>query len=143
MLEGPPLENCRLLARLAPKDHGQVRCLYLVAVVDVDDVVGILITTSRYPFGAPREQQIELAKRLTSRIAGNFKRTQDLKRQEHELQTTQDILELRAVTDRQFDNPLTMVQEFLDRLLEKSGGDRATLYLSKRNGGISGNALVS
>lgn len=48
---------------------------------------------------------------------------------EFELELVRDMLELRALTDREFRSPQEMLDQFLDKLLVLTGLERASLFL--------------
>src|SRR5439155_24755541 len=97
--------------------------------------------TALFPAGATAEQQLELARRLMISVAANLKRSQTLAMQEHQLRSTSEMLELRGITDRQYEAPVQMLEAFVSCLRSKVGADRAALYLSS-DGAPPGRPMV-
>jgi diguanylate cyclase (GGDEF)-like protein len=142
VLEDARMRESKLLASLAEPDRDKVRSLFLVAIGEPGDVVGILVTTALFPAGAPREHQLELAGRLMLSVAGNLKRKQTLEQQEHRLRMTSEMLQLRSISDQQFESPLAMFDEFLNRLLDMVAGERAALFLAAADSSRTTRAIV-
>ncbi|WP_145363549.1 GGDEF domain-containing protein [Stratiformator vulcanicus] len=110
-------------------DKAKAETLYFVVVGTPADPVGVFVTTKLYPAGAPLPQQIELAQRLMLNVAAGLRQTRTLESQQRELRAITEMMELRTVTDRTYDSPVRMITAFSERLREKVGADRATLYL--------------
>lgn len=142
VLEGAALQHSALYARLAKEDRGKVRQLYLLALGEPDELVGILLTTDLFPAGAERRAQLELAGRLMLSVGCSLKHKQTLESQQLQLRSTGEMLQLRAIADHRFDTPVKMIEEFLRQLAEKVGADRAALYLATQQPGGSLKALV-
>lgn len=130
-LEGAKLHESELLASLSATDRRKVTRLYLLGVGSQERIAGTLVTTGLYPPSAPQQQQIELAKRLMLSVSGNLERSQALVHRENQLRSTSELLQLRSITDGQFESPLGMIEAFIDRLREIIAADRITLYLSR------------
>lgn len=134
-IEGENLPTCRFLASLKKEVRGRARQLIFLRVGTADDPVGLLVTTALYPAGTDRRQQVALAMRLTSSVAGNLKWARTLESREDELKVTTEMLELRSITDRSFPTPLAMIERFIDGLRRILGAERAALFLATRDGG--------
>lgn len=142
ILERVRLYESPLMAKLAPVDRKKTRQLVLLAVGDPKDPTGIIITTSLYPTGIPRDRQIDLTHRIMRSIGSNLKHTQELEMQENLLRTTSEMLELRMIADQQYATPLPMIENFLNRLSEQINFDRSALFLATRNAGALSKALA-
>jgi diguanylate cyclase (GGDEF)-like protein len=142
MLEGSQLKESRILDGLSLIDRGKVQRLFLVAIGEQNELLGFLFATSLYPNGAPLEQQIALAKRLMTSVAGNMQRKQTLETQAGQIRLTSEMLELREFADQRFDTPVQMMEQFLRDLRDKVGADRVALYLGTRDADISSRALA-
>jgi diguanylate cyclase (GGDEF)-like protein len=127
--ESPTTHNCPLFGLLSHADRKKARHLFAIAVGDERDLLGVLIATSLLPIAAPRSDQIELTKRIMSSIAPNLRQTLELERQSAQLRCTQEMLELRAITDSKFDQPMKMIERFLMRLSQMIDADRMAVYL--------------
>ncbi len=130
VLNGSTLSESEWLVPFSPKDRGRITELFLIAVGSKDEVTGVLISTALYPPGVSREQQIELATRLMISVSSNVKRSQDLESQKVELRAAKEMLDLRRVTDRTFESPTKMTEEFLSALSKIVEADRGALYFS-------------
>ncbi len=129
-LEGAQLYQSQVISCLSPSDRRKVRELYLLRIGADEKPTGVLVTTGLYPPAAPRDQQIELAERLMACIFGNLKRSRTLAVQKDQLRLTNDMLQLRSITDRHYEAPTQIIAEYLTYLTEKIGADRAALYLA-------------
>jgi len=142
ILEGSKLFDSDLLKRLSRSDRRKVETLYLIAFGDASESPCILVTTTLYPAGADRDQQIDLVKRLMSSVAGNLCRTATLEMHEDQLRTTSQKLELRSISDRNFETPLKMLETFLSQLNKMLSAERISLYLLTPGGQAPKKALI-
>ncbi|WP_166825626.1 GGDEF domain-containing protein [Thalassoroseus pseudoceratinae] len=132
-LTGDELEATRLFQGLATRDQTKVKHLYLIGLGQKSELTGILLTTNLYPADAAKEQQIELASRLAANIAGNVERFYAFEQKEDQYRLTREMLELRNVTDRQYDSPIEMVGAFLAKLCGMVRADAGTVYVEQAN----------
>ncbi len=142
ILEDGRLFHSPMLGQLSKEDRQKVGHLFLVAIGDAGELDGVLITTSLCPVGVPRTQQIEMTVQLMTSIAGGLRRMATLELQQDQLELKKEMLELRAITDRKYDDPTRMVENFLDRLVETIGAHRAAMYLWRQDEFGSHKALV-
>lgn len=131
-LDGPRLHACELLGTLSREDRGKIRRLYLLAVGREEQLIGALLTTALFPQDAPEHRRAELALRLAANLGPVLQRSQIAAVQQHELRSTSDMLQLRAVIDRNYDQPSAMWAEFLETLRRLTGADRTALFLEPR-----------
>lgn len=129
-LEGEKLMDSEWIKPLSSADRGRISELFLIAIGGQNEVTGVMVTTSLYPGGVSRDQQIELAKRLMNCLASNVKKSQDLASHKVELRAAQEMLALRQITDRTFESPTKMSEEFLNALIRTVSADRGALYLT-------------
>lgn len=134
VLEGNALLGSPLYGSLSTSDRQKARQVFLFGVGDGEELLGVMLTTGLVPLGAPRGQQLELAERLMLCLGNSLKKKQAAQLQEQQLRWTSDMLELRAITDRHFDTPLQMIQEFVSQVTEKLTADRGALFLSSIGG---------
>lgn len=127
--ESPTANNCPLFSQLSHGDRKKARHLHAIAIGDDHGLLAVLIATSLLPIAAPRSEQIELTTRIMSSIAPNLRQTLELERQSAQLRCTQEMLELRAITDSKLDQPMKMVERFLVRLSQMIDADRMSVYL--------------
>jgi diguanylate cyclase (GGDEF)-like protein len=80
------------------------------------------------PAGATQAQQIELMHRLLDVVAVTAERVRKLEDHRQQLRWTSDMLELHALADVKYPNPVQMVQVFLENLARMTGSDRAAVY---------------
>lgn len=142
VLEGAQLHRTGCMTGVTRSDRGKIRRLFLIATGKPDELNGLLITTSLFPSGATREQQLELAGRLMQGVARNLERSLVLADQQDRLRMTDEMLQLRAIVDRQFESPFALLEEFLDLLRRQLGAKRAALYLARGNVPCSVTAYV-
>jgi diguanylate cyclase (GGDEF)-like protein len=124
----------RLYENLSVVDRTRFDRLYLAGIGTGDDLAGVILTTSLIPSGIPLDEQIELTKRLMRSLAVIVKRTEELHSRDRQLQSMQEIMELRTVTDQKHQSPLDMIEAFVDRLREMTQADRAVLFLANPEG---------
>jgi diguanylate cyclase (GGDEF)-like protein len=114
---------------LSPPDRRKVQKLHLVGTGSTGSLSEVLMTTTLVPVGLEESRQIELASRLVSSIAFSLRDKRALESHQDELRTTGEKLALRSVVDGKFASPAQMLEEFLRQAAQKSGADRAALYL--------------
>jgi diguanylate cyclase (GGDEF)-like protein len=124
----------RLYENLSAADRSRFDRLFLAGIGTGDELAGVIVTTSLIPVGIPLDEQIELAKRLMRSLGGIVKRTEELQSRDRQLQSMQEIMELRTVTDQKHRSPLDMIEAFVDRLREMAQADRAVLFLANGEG---------
>jgi len=127
-LTGSDLHDSLLLRKLSAADRGKVRELYVVPIRGGDNLAGLLITSNLYPADALRRNQLELVSRLMQSVAIHLDRSRQDLEQQQQLETARQILDLRSIADREYRNPLEMVEDFLAALATTLKTDRATLY---------------
>lgn len=113
----------------SPGDRRKIQRLHLVGTGSTGSLPEVLMTTALVPAGLEESNQIELATRLLSSIAFSLRDKRALESHQDELRTTGEKLALRSVVDGKFESPAQMLEEFLRQAAEKSGADRAALYL--------------
>jgi diguanylate cyclase (GGDEF)-like protein len=123
------VRNCRLWESFAPADRDKIRQLHLFGATSVADPPGIFMTTALAPPGLEATQQLELARRLLSSIACNLRDKRQLESQQEQLRSTEEMLDLRSVLDRNYDSPAHLLEEFLGRAAGLLSADRASLHL--------------
>lgn len=133
--ETPTPVSCPLIRSLHPNDRKKCRLLAAVACQEGEQILGALVTTSLFPLVVPRAEQLELTVRLMQAIAPSLRQSLALEQQSSQLQCTREMLELRAITDSRFDQPMRMIEAFLTRLCEMVGGDTVRLFLLTRERG--------
>lgn len=133
--DAPTPLSCPLIVNLHPTDRRKVHTLAAVALKDDQGLLGVMISTSLLPLGASRTEQVDLSTRLLQAIAPNLRQTLELEQQSSQLQGTREMLELRAITDTRFDQPMRMIEAFLTRLCDMLEGDAVRLFLLTRDPG--------
>lgn len=142
VLQESGLYSSRLFASLPPADRQRVCQLFLLGVMAGEDLRGIFVTTVLFPQGAPRAQQLELASRLMSSLGTSLERQEALQLHQQQLREASDQLELRLICDRRAGNPTQMLQECLQRAMDKLDAERAALYLATPRRQLHGGPLV-
>ena len=116
--------------RLSPSDRQKISHLYFVALGDGSQLTGLFLTTSLYPVQAPEFHRMEVARRLMTSASTRWTELQEFEKTECELRSTNEILELRSITDQNFSHPYKMLERFLETLQHKVGSERAMLILA-------------
>lgn len=129
VLESPHIYQSQLIRSITPADRSKIRQLYLLAVGAPGQATGVLLTTQLYPVSAPKEQQVELAQRVTQIIGVQMQRSAMLERHASKLRTTSEMLELRSIADNCQNAANGTLDTFLKRLAELIGADRAALFI--------------
>jgi diguanylate cyclase (GGDEF)-like protein len=128
-LQGTQLYDC-----LSPAERQRFDRLFIAGIGDAESLAGVIVSTSLIPPGIPLEEQVELARRLMRSLSGIVRRSTELEVRDQQLQSINEIMELRAVTDQKHASPLDMVEAFVDRLREMTGAERAVLFLITPDG---------
>jgi diguanylate cyclase (GGDEF)-like protein len=128
------LQGTRLFESLSPADRQQFDRLFIAGIGDAECLAGVIVTTALIPPGIPLEEQVELARRLMRSLSGIVRRSTELEVRDQQLQSINEIMELRAVTDKKHASPLDMVEAFVDRLRQMTGAERAVLFLITPDG---------
>lgn len=141
-LDRQQARDSRIWDSLSPRDRNKVERLHLFGIGAAGDLLGVLMTTHLAPVGLNQLQQIDLARRLLSTIHFNLRDRLQLESREAELRATGEMLALRTVIDRNYDSPAQMLEEFVRQSAEKSGSDRASLYLCTSDAAVPVKAFV-
>jgi diguanylate cyclase (GGDEF)-like protein len=106
--------------------------MFLIPIRIDDQLKGLLATTSLWPAGLRRQEQVEILARLCRTILVNF--AQDRQREQHqsELWLAREMLRLKSVTDRAIDQPLDTLGDFVMALCDTIEMDRGALFLVSR-----------
>ncbi|HEX6986900.1 MAG TPA: GGDEF domain-containing protein, partial [Planctomycetaceae bacterium] len=131
-----------VVAGLSRRDAAKAARLHLAAVGEPDDPIGVFVSTSLVPAAAPAGPQGELTKRLMTSLAAGLRADRALREREARLRLTSEMLDLRAVADQRFDNPLRLIEAFLAALRPKVTADAAALFLFSRDGGMAGPSVA-
>jgi diguanylate cyclase (GGDEF)-like protein len=141
--ESPSVQNCPLYAQLTHLDRKKARHLFAIPLGDEQGILAVMIATTLLPIAAGRNEQIELTSRVMSSIAPNLRQTLQLERQSAQLRCTQEMLELRAITDTKLDQPMKMLERFLSRLGQMVDSDRTSLFLPPADPGAASRLVLA
>lgn len=133
VLEGSDLRETLLWSRLGPKDKTKTHQMALFPVGEPKELLGILVTSELFPSDADLAEQVELAERLLESISCSLKHKLTMEQQQSELRWTQEMLNLRGITEKRFTSPILMIEEFLKQLANKVGAERGTMFLSMQD----------
>ena len=142
VLEGREFRTSRLAASLTTADRRHIHRLFIMGIQSADALTGLLIATHMFQDETADQRHIVLLKQLVQRISELRRSAVALESQQHELTRTNDILELRAITDARFESPVDMIQEFMAALKGKTAASRAVLYISTTAEDVSRNSFV-
>jgi len=142
VLSGKELRASRLAASLTATDRKLITKLYIFGIHYADQLIGLIITTSLFPVEMETEQHFSLLKQLAVRIGELHIHSVTLESHKHALNRTNDILELRAITDARFDSPVDMIEEFMSTMRVKTSATRAALYISTSSENMHRNSFV-
>lgn len=129
-LDRQKARQSRLWESLSASDREKIEDLFLFGIGAAGDVLGVLMTTALAPPGLERGQQIDLVRRLLASITFSLRDKLQLETNKDQLRSTEEMLELRSVVDRNYDSPAQMIEEFLRHAADKLAADRASLYLN-------------
>ncbi|MBA3314328.1 MAG: GGDEF domain-containing protein [Planctomycetaceae bacterium] len=141
-LEGASIDDSSLVAGLTQADRAKIRTLHLIAVGEPSQPIGVFATTALYPTGASAGRQASLAKRLVAGVTARLRGERALREREAELRLTSEMLDLRAVADQRYGNPVGLIEAFLAALAPKVAADAAALFLFARDGSTPGPAVA-
>jgi len=122
------LPRSGLLSWFTPSQKRSLSELFLFPVRSGGELIAVLVTTQLMPGGVTQAQQIELMLRLLEVVAATADRVRKLEDHRQQLRWTSDMLELHALADVKYPNPVQMVQVFLENLARMTGSDRAAVY---------------
>lgn len=142
VLEGNALADSLIWSKISAKDRQKVHQIFLLPVGESNQLLGVLMTTDLFPAGAERTQQIELAERLMLSVGISLKHKLALESHQSQLQLTNEMLQLRSITDRRFDSPVLMIEEFIRQLTGKVHADRTTLFIATQESDTPFKALA-
>lgn len=134
VLEGSELVTSLLWSRFDARDRNKTRRIALFPVGEPTELLGILVTSELFPADAELPEQVELAERLLESISCSLKHKLTMEQQQSHIRWTQEMLELRSITEKRFSSPFLMLEEFLKQLALKTNAERATIYLSLQDG---------
>lgn len=122
------LPRSGMLAWFTPTQKRALTGLYLFPVRANMELIAVLVTTQLIPAGATVTQQIDLMHRLLEVVAATADRVRKLEDHRQQLRWTSDMLELHALADVKYSNPVQMVQVFLENLARMTVSDRGAVY---------------
>lgn len=143
VLAADVLRPLKLWEHLGPRDRAKTRELYLFRVGPADRFDTLLLTTELPPVVPSVELRLEMVERLVASIGGNILHRLAYVSQESELRRTNDVMQLRAITDRSHESPLKMLQEFLLQIQTKTASRRVALFLVSNDGSAPKAPIVS
>ncbi|MCA9071173.1 MAG: diguanylate cyclase, partial [Planctomycetaceae bacterium] len=129
ILQDRELRQSEIWSKLHYLDRRKAQEVILLPISKAEEVFGVLITTSLSEGAGTRQEQLELALRLMGSLSGNFRQQIQLKQREHEIRQTEELLQLRSLTDATYEGPLEMVEAFLQAMLSMVDADSITLFL--------------
>lgn len=109
--------------------------LFLVPIKLNNRLAGLLATTSLWPAGLRRSEQVEILGRISQGILSRCRQERELIQHQGELWIAREMLQLKSITDQAADQPLETLGEFTARLCEAAGMDRAAVFLAARREG--------
>lgn len=142
LLSGRDWRSSRLFATLTKADRSKVARLHVFGVIADQRLVGVVLATHLFPQEMAEQQQIELLQRLTRGLGDLCLSAIKLSSHRKELHRTHDILELRSISDQQFDTPVELIQAFVDLLRVKTGASRVSLYIAAVSGKVADKSFV-
>lgn len=129
ILQDRELRQSEIWNKLHYIDRRKAQEIFLLPISKAEEVFGVLMTTSLSGRSGTRQEQLTLALRLMTSLSGNFRQQLKMKQREHEFRQTEELLQLRSLTDASYDSPLEMVEGFLQALQSMLDADSLTLYL--------------
>lgn len=129
ILQDRELRQSEVWNKLHYVDRRKAQEIIFLPLAKAEEVFGLLMTTSLSGPSGTRQDQLALALRLMTSLSGNFQQQIHMKRREHEIRQTEELLQLRSLTDASYDGPLEMVEAFLQAMLSMLDADSITLYL--------------
>lgn len=106
--------------------------LFLIPIKEDDALLGLLVTTSLWPGGLRRAEQVEILARLGQTIMRRYFQERRLQQHENDLWLAREMLRLKSIADCATDQPLDTLGELTSALCGSSEMDRAALYLFSR-----------
>jgi diguanylate cyclase (GGDEF)-like protein len=110
-------------------DRAKIRQLFLMAVENGDDCLGLFVSTDLFPTGIERVQQIELASRVMLSVGCSLKQRQSFEEQQTRLTLTSEMLMMRSVADHKYEQPTQLAEAVLRHLIGRVAAARGALLL--------------
>lgn len=111
------------------------RELFLIPIKVNNRLAGLLATTTLWPAGLRRSEQVDILGRISRGILSRCRQERELVEHQGELWIAREMLQLKSITDQATDQPLDTLGEFTARLCEAAAMDRAAIFLAARREG--------
>ena len=108
--------------------------LFLIPLLENDTLRAVLATTSLWPDGLRRVDQVDVLKRLGLALVHRCRHERELDEHQQELWLTRQMLHFKSITDGATDQPLQTLGQFASGLSQATGMDRTVLFLESRRG---------
>jgi diguanylate cyclase (GGDEF)-like protein len=119
---------------LSAEDRRKAQELHFFPIGTGASLCGGILTTALSPANFPREDQLEFARRLVGSLGGSVKQRFELRKREHDIRFTEELLQLRSLSDRTYSTPLEMVETYLAAVQSMLEADGASLFLPALEG---------
>ncbi|MBD3674724.1 MAG: GGDEF domain-containing protein [Planctomycetaceae bacterium] len=130
LLQQDEIEKSILYNYLPESARERLKQLFVFPVKHQQEITGLMITTALYPAGMTLEGRVSLALRLLNGLERHFRHSQELRIQQTELKTKQEVLELRDLADRYANNVRELVDQYLSCLARQLECDRGLIAFS-------------
>lgn len=127
VLEGQELGRTELWSSLDGTDRAKARQVFVLGLIAEGQLLGVILTTHLVPHGIPQAQQIELAERLMLSIGTTLSQRQSFEEQQSRLHLTNEMLQLREIADRKYDNSIKLIEELVRQLTRRCQASRGAL----------------
>lgn len=141
-LKGQELRQSELWNQLSAEDRQKTEEIFVFPIERDGSITGGFLTTALYPTSASRSDQVDLTRRVMSGIGGTLRQRMALKAKVHELRFTEELLQLRSLTDRTYASPWDMVHTYLAAVQSMLNADGAILFLKSSDSQRPWNAMV-
>lgn len=125
-LDGPQADTALFLPKT---EHQYSAELVLFPLRDEKEVFAVVATTRLFPQQAPREQQLEITRKLLETVGNCLQRSQSFNESNGQLQATREKLALRSIADAHTETPLNLVKMFLTEMLRMTGSETAAMFV--------------
>lgn len=133
ILDESDAKHSFLYNSIPSSDRRRLKQLFIFPVRHNQEITGLMITTSLYPAGMAIERRLSLALRLLNGLEAHFHHSQELRHQQTQLKTTQEVLKLRDISDRFGNDVRELVEHYLSALIRQVRSDRAFLSFSRED----------
>jgi diguanylate cyclase (GGDEF)-like protein len=127
--EGRDWRESALYRAMSVADREKASRMHVLAFVDQNELVGVILTTDLVPAGVSIEEQRHVARRIVGSLTQALRDKLRLQSQQELLRWNSELSDLRTIVDRNCEDVAALIEDYLDMLVLKLDADQGTLFL--------------